>query len=126
MGEIGILNVGAGDTKLVFDPSDPEGMKRAARIVTDMIRKGFVILAQVGTHEWNGKQEPIYRRVKHFDEKTSEYIVADDQPEEHDGRSEAKATGAVNKRGDGRGMHRTKRIPAGATRGVAVSRTSGG
>lgn len=134
MGEIGILNVGAGDTKLVFDPSKPEDCARAARIVTDMLRKGFAILAQVGEHEHNGKKEPLYRRVMEFDEKTCEYIIASDQEvETKDGRSEAPETRStadgLNRAGDRRGMHRrvpVERVAASKTRSVAVGRTAGG
>lgn len=32
-GEVGILNVGAGDTKLTFDPSKPDEVARSAQIV---------------------------------------------------------------------------------------------
>lgn len=37
-GEVGVLNVGAGDTKLSFDPSNQADRIRAARIVKDMSR----------------------------------------------------------------------------------------
>ena len=39
-GQIGILNVGAGDTKLSFDPSKPVEVKRAAKIVSEMLSQG--------------------------------------------------------------------------------------
>lgn len=129
---IGILNVGAGDTKLVFDPADPEGMKRAARIVTDMIRRGFVILVQVGEQMFNGKKEPLYVRAHGFIEGTCEYIIADDQPEEHRGetredqRREATASAAEpQRRGRPRGS-RNRRVSATGRHGVAVGRTAGG
>ena len=38
MGEIGILNVGAGDTKLTFDKNNPAERIRSARIVAEYHR----------------------------------------------------------------------------------------
>lgn len=112
MSELGILNVGAGDTKLVFDPSKPEESKKAAAIVRDMIRRGYAILIEV-------KDEygpPGYQRVHDFDPNTYEYIIGDIKPEKIDGRSkEARAA---------RGA--TRRIPAARARGVSVGRTAGG
>lgn len=112
-GEVGILNVGAGDTKLSFDPSKPKEVERAKRIVTDMLKRGFVLLIQVG--EKDG--EPLYQRAKSFNETTCEYIIAGDA-EKEDGRSEEKA------RGNGR--RRDRAVPAASTRAVAVGRTAGG
>ena len=55
MGEVGILNVGAGDTKLVFDVKDPDAMAKAARIVEDMIKRGYKIMVEI---ERGGKSVP--------------------------------------------------------------------
>jgi hypothetical protein len=43
---VGILNVGTGDTKLVFDKDDPAECIRAARIVADMLRRGYALLVE--------------------------------------------------------------------------------
>jgi len=40
MGEVAILSVGEGDTKLTFDKNNPAETIRAARIVGDMLRRG--------------------------------------------------------------------------------------
>lgn len=128
-GTVGILNVGAGDTKLSFDKSNPAERIRAARIVTDMIKRGYVLLVDVG----KGKCQ----RVKRFDEKKCEYIIADFDPLEaaasdakelEDGKAgkiEPSAAGS-GKRGRGRPRLRDRAIPAESTRGVAVARTAGG
>lgn len=47
MGQIGILNVGAGDTKISFDKNNPAERIRSARIVTDMLRRGYALLVEV-------------------------------------------------------------------------------
>lgn len=74
MGEIGILNVGAGDTKLTFDRNNPAECIRSARIVKDMLRRGYALLVE----------EPpgsgTYTRVHDFRESTFEYIIADFDP----------------------------------------------
>lgn len=139
-GEVGILNVGAGDTKLTFDKSNPAECIRAARIVKDMLRRGYALLVDRG----DGK----YQRALDFDETQFEYIIADFDPEvarEVDGKeatsgkvSESKAPDADASPGGGagsseggdsarpRGRRGPRRIAAGSTKAVAVGRTAGG
>jgi hypothetical protein len=117
-GQIGILNVGAGDTKLVFDNSKPDEVKRSAAIVKDMIRRGFVLLIEVGKNE----KGPIYQRAHDFDADTAEYIVAGapttKDPKAHD----EKPASQPRPRRQGK----AHRIPAASTNAVAVARTAGG
>jgi hypothetical protein len=117
-GEVGILNVGAGDTKLTFDKSNPAERERAARIVADMLKRGYALLVQVGKK--NG--EPLYQRAKAFDPKTCEYIVAGGPDEAIDIGREVSAPA---RRGRPR-RGRPRRIQAERTRAVAVGRTAGG
>lgn len=123
IGELAILNVGAGDTKLTFDPSNRDEMNRAATIVSDMLRRGFVLLIEDGRDD----KGPIYRRALDFDPKTAEYIVAGsgiDLPEETiDVQKPSSPPQKVRKTSSRR---TTTRIPAAKARGTAVSRTSGG
>lgn len=137
-GTIGILNVGAGDTKLVFDKNNPAERIRAARIVKDMLRRGYALLIEIKS---KGKTE--YRRALDFDENTCEYIIADFDPVEaaktdaaeelEHGQSitaeanDSPGTGAAQptvKPGARRG--RKGRVPAHAANGVAVARSAGG
>lgn len=76
MGQIGILNVGAGDTKLSFDKNNPAELIRSARIVTDMLRRGYALLVEVP----DGKGGMAYQRVREFREESCEYIIADLDP----------------------------------------------
>jgi len=136
MGEIGILNVGAGDTKITFDKSNPAETIRAGRIVRDMLRRGYALLVEVDVKG----DKKAFRRAEDFDENTGEYIIADFDPvtaekadqqeaaanaEDGGGEAAAAATAAEppaetpRKRG-------YKRIAASSTRGVAVARTAGG
>jgi hypothetical protein len=136
-GSVAILNVGAGDIKLSFDKSNPAERIRAARIVKDMLRRGFALLVEVEP----GK----YQRAVAFDEDACEYIIADFDPtvaapaepfEEHsdaqdqDGEegtaAAAPSTDTPQKRrrrpkGSGR-----RRLPAESTKTVAVAKSAGG
>lgn len=132
-GSVGILNVGAGDTKLTFDPKKPDEVKKSAKIVADMIKRGFVLLIEVGKGD---DGEPIYRRAKAFDEKTCEYIIAgtiaDDATTTTEQINDKKQAGAPPRQSQKteplgtRGRRSTTRIPASSTSAVAVSRTAGG
>lgn len=146
-GGIGILNVGAGDTKLSFDKKNPAECIRAGRIVKDMLRRGYALLVQTGTDKKSG--DPIYSRATDFDENTSEYIIADFDPVTAAAADKAEAAaeavtegtyvgteaGSASPEGGGAKAPRAarkgtalkeRRIPAGSTRGVAVSRSAGG
>ncbi|BCA57733.1 hypothetical protein [Sphingomonas sp. HMP6] len=117
-GSVGILNVGAGDTKLVFDNTDPAETARSAAIVKDMIRRGFVLLIEVGRNE----KGPIYQRAHDFDAETVEYIVAGapttKEPKSHEQKPPVPARP--------RRQAKAQRIPASSTNAVAVARTAGG
>ena len=125
-GQIGILNVGAGDTKLVFDPTNPMECARSARIVRDMLKRGYVLFIKIGER---------YQRALDFDEAHCEYIIADlDAPpitrddddgeqgrEAPDTEGAAKDAPAKQKRG-----RASKRIEAGKVQAIAVPRSAGG
>lgn len=132
-GEVGILNVGAGDTKLVFDPNNPQEMIRAARIVKDMIRRGYALLVEVKAPDVG--QPSTYRRAYDFDESTCEYIIADLDPiaaeradnEEAETQEPASAADTADQPQAKRAKApRTRRVRASTTRTVAVARTAGG
>jgi len=134
-GEVGILNVGAGDTKLTFDPTNPQEMIRAARVVKDMLRRGYALLIEVKGAEG---QPSTYQRAYDFDEKTCEYIIADLDPmaaqkadelettNHEEAEPEAAAAASFQKPRIGKKTGATKRVHASTTRTVAVARTAGG
>jgi hypothetical protein len=111
---LSILNVGEGDTKLSFDPDKPVERERAARIVTDMLRRGYAILIQIG--EKDG--EAIYRRAKRFDPKSCEYII--------EGLSEAEEEEIASFMAGGQKKRTYRRVPAASTPAIAVARTARG
>lgn len=118
-GVVAILNVGAGDTKISFDPTKPEEVARAAKIVKDMIRRGFVLLIEVGRDE----KGPLYRRADDFDEKTAEYIIAGETHDEAEPSAAQSSEGETKKQKTKRGC---TRVAAARTNAVAVARTAGG
>jgi hypothetical protein len=123
LGELAILNVGAGDTKLTFNPDNPAEVERSGGIVRDMIRRGFVLLVEIGRNE----KGPIYQRAHDFDPETCEYIVAGSAtPEESNEQAEQIAAPPAKGRAPARRKAGARRIPAATSRAVAVARTSGG
>lgn len=132
-GTVGILNVGQGDTKLSFDPGNPAERIRAAHIVADMLRRGYVLLVEV---ERDGVRK--FERALSFREDTCEYIIADFDPvtaekadaEEAEHVDEPVAPAAASagetpaKAPTRRGRRRA--VDAGGTRAIAVARSAGG
>lgn len=134
-GTVGILNVGAGDTKLSFDPANPAERIRAARIVRDMLRRGYALLVEV---ERDGVKR--FERALDFDEAVCEYVIADfdpivaraaDQDESHvqePAQAEPSPTPGAAAPAEPRRRGRAAKVtvPAESTRAVAVARISGG
>lgn len=131
MGELSVLNVGVGDTKISFDPSKPAEVKRACAMVVDMLKRGFAILIEAGK---DGEGRPLYRRAHDFDPETAEYIIAGDPPEQEEAHEETEAEAGAGlpakrkaPRSSGRGAKAgTSRVPAAGTKAVAVARVAGG
>lgn len=97
MEQLTILNVGHGDTKLSFDPAQPDDRKRAKRVVAEMLRAGFAICVREGDR---------WVRVSGFDPEKTEYLIQESPPR--------------------RKAARTKRLPAETTKAVSVARSAGG
>lgn len=130
-GTVGILNVGAGDIKLSFDPNDPAECIRAARVVQDMLKRGFALLIE--TVQPDGTK--LYRRAREFDPATCEYIIADLDPVaaeradreelEHEAKPAAEASVGTPAEKPKAGI-KHRRVKASESRAVAVGRTAGG
>lgn len=115
-GQTDILNVAGGHIDVNFDPKDPIERARAARIVKDMIRNGFVLFIEVT----EGEEKKTVRALD-FDENVSRYIIADvvdPQPESLDDPSLGDPPSRPKKK--------TKTVPAEDVRAMAVGRTAGG
>lgn len=139
IGTVGILNVGDGDTKLSFDPKNPVERIRAARVVRDMLRRGYALLVEV---ERDGVKQ--FERATDFREDTCEYVIADFDPtvepeaprielkdqahaskhRETETNSAAGAAAQAAPRKRGRPAKRA--IPADSTRAISVAPIAGG
>jgi hypothetical protein len=129
-GTVGILSVGAGHTKLSFDPANPADRIRAARIVKDMLRRGYALLVETGETDADGR--PIMTRAKDFDETKCEYIIADFDPmvaaqeEDNERRAEPSTASKDGARAEAPRPRSRKRVPAESVKAVAVARSAGG
>jgi hypothetical protein len=137
-GTVGILNVGDGDTKLSFDPKNPAERIRAARIVKDMIRRGYALLIETKV-----KGKPVFTRALDFDENVCEYVIADFDPvqarqadniedniraqEQAEAQADAAAADPAPNAPKRRGRPPGKKfVKAESVRAVAVARSAGG
>lgn len=132
-GAVSVLNVGAGDTKLSFDPSNQAECIRAARIVKDMLRRGYALLIEV-----DGKMV----RALDFREDVFEYVIADfdpvtaakaDENEESHGHQQGQAGAGAPAAGEARGAkpgsrgpYKKRGVPAAGVGAVAVAASAGG
>jgi hypothetical protein len=127
-GAVGILNVGDGDTTLSFDPANPAERARAARIVKDMIRRGYCLLIEI---EADGKKTTT--RALDFREDVCHYVIADaaeqDEQESPHGEQEQIEPSAAAPAGapaTQKRKYRKRTVPAEGARAVAVARSAGG
>ena len=130
-GELSILNVGDGDTKITFDKRNVGETIRAKRIITDMLRRGYALVVEV-----ERKGEKAYERVRAFDEKTDSYIIADfDSVEaakvdalpaagEDDMSATCKCGRPLHHRGACKGKRRS--LPIATTKATGIGRSAGG
>lgn len=138
-GTLAILNVAGGDVKVSFDKGNPQEVIRAARIVKDMLRRGYALLVEV-----DRDGEKRFERALDFNDQTAEYIIADFDPEtapqkpqaveekkegSKHGESVAEEEMGQEPEAESRPARRgrpRKSIPASGTRAVAVARSAGG
>jgi hypothetical protein len=136
-GSVEILNIAEGEMKLSFDKADPAESLRAARIVSDMLSRGYALLIEVerdGVKKWE--------RALAFHKDTQEYLIADfdpvvqsagppdrgernDEPDSAQPAAESAAPQESGATGRGRGRPR-KAVAADSVDLVAVGRSAGG
>jgi hypothetical protein len=101
-----------------FDNGDPLELERAKRVVTDMLKRGYALFIE----DKDGK----LAKVKKFDPKRAEYIIADgplyagdaNQPTEEI-PDESTPTKKTTKR-------RTRRVPMQNAKATGIAPTAGG
>lgn len=113
MGEVAVLNVGAGDIKVTFNHLDEAEAQKAIRMLNDMQQRGYAILVETAEGE--------YARATSIDASRGRYIVSlpDTAPLPAGAEEEPH-----KKRRPGR--PRKVSIPIQNTRSVGVARSAGG
>lgn len=135
-GTVAVLNVGAGDTKLSFDKNNPAERIRAARVIADMLKRGYALLIE------HPAGSGTYTRALDFDEDVCQYIIADFDPVTAEAADAAEAVGETDGKEQGQAEAGTpqatpprtsarskvirKRVDAEGTKAVSVARIAGG
>jgi hypothetical protein len=135
MGELSVLNVGAGDITVTFNKEDRGETAKALRMLKDMSARGYAIMVQLPDHS--------YVRAKAIDEHTASYVVvlpedlpvSDAEVAAPAGTCACGCGGAVSPgktwiRGHhhrrGRKGMRTARLPVRRSKAIGVARSAGG
>ena len=115
-GELSVLNVGAGDIKIVFNQADKPEFARAVRMLTDMRARGYAIMVEL--------PDGSYVRAHSFDAGRGRYVIV--VPE--DAILPEGAELEPVKHGKKRGRPPTKRasVSVTKTRAVGIARSAGG
>jgi hypothetical protein len=133
IGELSVLNVGAGDIKIVFNQADKGESAKAIRMLTDMQRRGYAIMVEL--------PDGSYTRAQSIDATRGRYVITlpEDATEPPESEPVTCACGcggkvtqgktwlrghASKKRTDGRG--RKVSVPVTRSRAVGVARSAGG
>lgn len=115
-GSLCVLNVGAGDIEVRFNPHQPEEIERAIKMLRDMQQRGYAILVK--------QDDGSYARAIEIDATHACYVIsgelaappATDEPEP--------ATEPPKKNGRRRRGYR--RQPIATSHAVGVARSAGG
>lgn len=67
-GSLSVLNVGAGDIELKFNPHQPDELERALKMLKDMEQRGYAILVR--------EADGSYVRAKGVDAERGVYIIS--------------------------------------------------
>jgi hypothetical protein len=114
-GCLDVLNVGHGHLAFKFDRSDPDQEAKAKKVITDMLKRGYMLFVLSG-----GEQ----KRVRKFDPVHDEYIL--EEPEviaEPPAEPVADRVGSSARRV---GKHQAKRLPMRESKATAIAPTAGG
>lgn len=116
-GSLSVLNVGAGDIKVVFNKDDNGESKRAIRMLTDMQQRGYLIAVEL--------PDGSYTRAERIDATRGRYVITvpddvADPPEAEPVASPKKKPAAKGKRG------RKVSVSIRRSRAVGVARSAGG
>jgi hypothetical protein len=139
IGELSVLNAGAGDLKVVFNHQDADEAVKAIKMLRDMRERGYSVLVELPDGSYARAHEIDATRGQYIlllPSETAEAVKAAHPPEP--GTCECGCGAPVtpgrrfvrghwNKlhKGKGRGAYRV-RVPVSRARAVGVARTAGG
>lgn len=117
-GELSVLNVGAGDIKVVFNQADRGEAAKAIRMLNDMQARGYAILIEL--------PDGSYTRAERIDATRGRYVITlpEDVSEPPEAEPVPKKRGkkSVVKGRKGRKVS----VPIAKSRAVGVARSAGG
>jgi hypothetical protein len=121
-GSLSVLNVGAGDIEVRFNPHQPEEMNRALKMLKDMQQRGYAILVR--------QDDGSYARAVAIDASTHCYIVAG-APDEEVAAAPVEppiedVIASPKRRGRPKGKKNLTKQPIAGREAVAVARSAGG
>lgn len=106
-GSLDVLSIGKGDLRITIG-GDADDTEKARKLITEMLEKGYAIFVET---------DEGLTRVKRFMPKRMTYVISDFG----DSGPELDPAPAPKRRGK-----RTREVPVGGTKAVAVGRTAGG
>jgi len=112
-----VLNVSSGHLKFRFDKSKPDETEKAKKVITDMLKRGYMIFVLV-----DGEQ----KRVREFDAEKEEYILEEPEiiPEPEPTPQIRTDAGDTPRRGPGR--PRGRKVAMSAARATGIGPSAGG
>ena len=120
-GVLDVLNCGAGHLTFRFDKNDPAEVEKAKKVITDMLRRGYMLFVKI-----EGEQ----KRVRQFDVEHEEYILEEPDDVEAEAVATAPATkaeaAAEAPKRRGRPVGSGKRVPMRQAQATGIGPTAGG
>ena len=112
-GSLSVLNVGAGDLEIKFNPHQPEELQRALKMLKDMQARGYAILVR--------EEDGSYVRATSIDAARGPYIISGDAPEPVPQEGVPAVEPPKKRRG-----RPPRTVPVGTSHAVSLGRSAGG
>lgn len=112
-GSLEVLSIGKGDLRITIG-GDADDTEKARALITEMLEKGYAIFVET---------DEGLTRVKQFMPKRMTYVISDFGPTGGPELDPAPAEPKTKPKGRAK---RTREVPVGGSKAVAVGRTAGG
>ena len=119
-GSLSVLNVGAGDLTITFDPGNAEETVKGLRMLMDMQRRGYLIAVKL--------PDGSYVRAEEIDPTAGAYVISlpEDAPPALLATMQAVALETAADQPKRRGRPRKVKVPIATSEAVGVARSAGG